>query len=70
MPPHHPGPSLLPTAPATGLSCIPSVMRHHACTFGFAAMRAMSASNASPTYLKLAKSVGRGLRVRKMESAR
>jgi hypothetical protein len=66
--PHHPGPLALPIAPSTGDSCMPSVIRHHSCTLGFAAIRAISSSNALPTYLKLANNVGRGLRLRKIES--
>jgi hypothetical protein len=56
--PHHDGAPLLASkllvAPSTGLFCILSVISHHSWTFGFAAMRAMSAAQSVPMYLKLA----------------
>lgn len=47
---HH-GPSLLPVAPGTRLSCIPSVSSHHRRVTGQSLMDAMSASKSSPMYL-------------------
>jgi hypothetical protein len=59
--PHHDGAPLLASkllvAPSTGLFCILSVIRHHNWTFELAAMRAMSAAQSVPMYLKLAKRI-------------
>jgi len=50
----------LPTAPSLKLSCIPSVSFHHLCVSGSSAIFFMSASQSTPTYLKVATSSWRG----------